>query len=85
MKVPSWFGIDTNTAFIQYSGNTSIEGMTLIPGGIFEMGGDNNQASPDEYPIHKVQVSSFYIHVTEVTNGQFKNFVDATGYKTTAE
>ena len=49
------------------------------------MGGDNEQASADEYPKHKVQVSPFYMDITEVTNAQFKKFVDATGYITTAE
>ncbi len=32
MKVPSRFGIDTDTASIQYSGNTPIEGMTNCSG-----------------------------------------------------
>ncbi|MEO8111260.1 MAG: formylglycine-generating enzyme family protein [Ginsengibacter sp.] len=85
MKVPSRFGINTDTSSVASGGDTSMKGMVLIPGGKFEMGGDNNQASPDEYPKHKVQVSPFYIDVTEVTNAQFKKFVDATGYKTTAE
>jgi formylglycine-generating enzyme required for sulfatase activity len=59
--------------------------MRLIPGGTFDMGGDNNQASPDEYPKHKVTVDPFYMDATEVTNAQFKKFVEATGYITTAE
>lgn len=49
------------------------------------MGADNKQASPDEYPKHKVIVSDFWIDVTEVTNDQFEAFVKATGYVTTAE
>jgi sulfatase modifying factor 1 len=63
----------------------NIEGMVWIPGGIFEMGGDNNQARQDEYPKHVVQVDGFYMDVTEVTNAQFAKFVAATGYITTAE
>ncbi len=70
---------------ISSSGDTSIAGMVLIPAGTFDMGGDNSQASPDEYPKHKVSLSSFYIDVTEVTNAQFKKFIEATGYITTAE
>lgn len=85
MAVPSRFGNYADTSSIRYSGDTSLAGMVLLPGGIFEMGGDNEQASPDEYPKHKVQVDPFYIDVTEVTNEQFKKFVDATGYITTAE
>jgi formylglycine-generating enzyme required for sulfatase activity len=63
----------------------NIEGMVWIPGGIFEMGGDNNQARQDEYPKHVVQVDGFYMDITEVTNAQFAKFVTATGYITTAE
>lgn len=59
--------------------------MVLIPGGEFDMGADNNQASPDEYPKHRVRVDSFYMDMTEVTNAEFASFVEATGYITTAE
>ena len=85
MQIPARFGSNTDTATIKYSGDTSISGMVLIPGGIFEMGGDNEQASDDEYPKHLVQLPAFYMDITEVTNAQFKKFVDATGYITTAE
>lgn len=85
MAVPSRFGGATDTSGIAFGGDTSHAGMVLVPGGIFEMGGDNDQASADEYPKHRVQVTPFFIDVTEVTNAQFKKFVDATGYVTTAE
>ncbi|NMN36260.1 formylglycine-generating enzyme family protein [Pedobacter sp. SG918] len=61
------------------------EGMVWISPGTYRMGGDNAQASADEFPKHKVSVKGFYIDVTEVTNAQFKQFVKATGYVTTAE
>jgi formylglycine-generating enzyme len=61
------------------------EGMVYIPGGIFTMGADNKQGRSDEYPKHKVRVKSFYMDATELTNAQFAAFVNATGYKTTAE
>jgi formylglycine-generating enzyme required for sulfatase activity len=60
-------------------------GMVWINAGTYRMGGDNTQASADEYPKHKVSIKGFYIDVTEVTNAQFKQFVKATGYVTTAE
>jgi formylglycine-generating enzyme len=85
MTVPTRFGEDTSAAGIAFNGDTSLAGMVLIPGGVFDMGGDNNQAEPDELPKHRVQVSPFYMDITEVTNAQFKKFVDATGYITTAE
>jgi formylglycine-generating enzyme required for sulfatase activity len=61
------------------------KGMVFIPGGTFMMGGDNEQAQADEFPKHKVEVSGFWMDVHEVTNAQFKEFVDATGYVTVAE
>lgn len=66
-------------------GNVSKEGMVWIEGGTFQMGGDNSQAGPDEHPKHRVELTGFWIDVTEVTNKQFADFVKATGYVTTAE
>lgn len=61
------------------------EGMVWIPGGSFMMGGDNHQARSDELPKHKVFIEGFWMDQTEVTNAQFKKFIDATDYITTAE
>ncbi|MEM6700056.1 MAG: formylglycine-generating enzyme family protein, partial [Bacteroidota bacterium] len=60
-------------------------GMVLIPAGTFSMGGDNEQARQDEFPKHQVQVDSFWMDATEVTNQQFAEFVEATNYQTVAE
>jgi formylglycine-generating enzyme required for sulfatase activity len=59
--------------------------MVYIPGGVFDMGGDNKQAFPDEFPKHKVVLDGFWMDCTEVTNAQFAEFVSATHYVTTAE
>lgn len=59
--------------------------MVFIKGGTFEMGADNDQADKDEYPKHKVTLTGFWIDVTEVTNAQFAEFINATNYITTAE
>ncbi|BAV08035.1 Formylglycine-generating enzyme, required for sulfatase activity, contains SUMF1/FGE domain [Filimonas lacunae] len=85
MRTPSRFGAISDTPAIKESSAASTEGMVLIPAGIFDMGGDNNQASNDEYPKHKVKLNAFWIDATEVTNAQFRAFVKATGYVTTAE
>jgi len=86
MKVPQRFATtDSGTAGIKPSGDSSTAGMVYIPGGTFDMGGDNDQAAADEYPKHKVTVSPFYMDATEVTNAQFRKFVEATKYITTAE
>ncbi|MCZ4243574.1 formylglycine-generating enzyme family protein [Pedobacter punctiformis] len=65
--------------------NSNHENMVWVNGGDLMMGGDNKQASADEYPKHKVIVKGYWMDQTEVTNAHFKKFVDATGYKTTAE
>jgi formylglycine-generating enzyme required for sulfatase activity len=61
------------------------DGMVLIPDGTFRMGGKSEQAYKDEFPIHDVSVSAFYMDETEVTNADFLKFVQATNYKTIAE
>ena len=61
------------------------EGMVFIKGGKFSMGCADKTGRPDEYPLHLVKVDGFWMDATEVTNKQFKLFVDATGYVTTAE
>jgi sulfatase modifying factor 1 len=57
--------------------------MVLVEGGSFTMGSDEGE--PDERPAHEVRVSSFFIGKFEVTVGEFREFVDATGYATQAE
>ena len=59
--------------------------MILIKGGDFMMGSDKAMARPDEKPTHRVKVNSFWMDKTEVTNAEFKRFVDTTHYVTTAE
>lgn len=44
-----------------------------------------NDTYPEEAPARDIQVKGFIIDATEVTNAQFKLFVDATGYVTDAE
>ncbi len=63
----------------------SPSGMIWIPGGEFLMGTDDPAAWTAERPVHRVRVSGFWMDQTEVTNGQFRAFVEATGYVTTAE
>ena len=58
-------------------------GMAFIPGGTFKMGSERHQ--PEERFTHVVRVDGFWIDRHEVTNAQFKQFVDATGYRTLAE
>ena len=60
-------------------------GMVWIPPGTFAMGSDAPDARPDERPVHPVRLDGYWIDATPVTNAQFRAFVDATHYVTTAE
>lgn len=51
--------------------------MILVPAGEFTMG--SNTRLPDEGPEHKVTLPAYYIDKYEVTNMQYKKFIDATG------
>ena len=55
-------------------------GMVLIPAGEFEMGDHFNEGNGDERPVHTVYLDAFYIDKYEVTNAQYKKFMDATGH-----
>jgi formylglycine-generating enzyme len=57
--------------------------LVRIEGGSFRMGSED--AYPEEGPMRLVTVGPFLIGRTEVTNAEFRAFVDETGYMTTAE
>ena len=60
---------------------TSESNMVLIPAGEFEMGNngpvEHHGPQADETPVHTVYVNAFYIEKYEVTNADFKKFLDA--------
>ena len=53
--------------------------MRLIPAGSFEMGAHLDGLS--NAPVHIVELDAFYMDVREVTVGQFREFVNQSGYK----
>lgn len=60
--------------------------MVKIPKGVYTMGTDVPTFVADgEAPARRVQLSSFYMDVHEVSNAEFARFVTQTGYKTEAE
>lgn len=63
------------------------EDMVTLPGGDFFMGTEDKEGFPKdgEGPIRKVRLKPFAIDRYSVTNRQFKEFVDETGYVTEAE
>src|SRR5262245_28212997 len=60
-------------------------GMAWIPGGEFTMGTDNPNSLSNERPAHRVKLDGFWMDEHDVTNAEFRKFVEATGYVTTAE
>lgn len=61
--------------------------MVWIPGGTFKQGAppQDTLAMGHERPEHTVTVDGFFMKTTEITNLEFKKFVDQTGYLTVAE
>ncbi len=60
--------------------------MVFLSGGTFKMGDQQGIGDKDrERPVHEVTLSAFLIGKYPVTVGEFRRFVDATGYKTEAE
>ena len=67
--------------------SASADGMIALPGGRFLMGTDypHGFQADGEGPIRPVVVAPFSIDITPVTNAQFAEFINATGYVTEAE
>lgn len=52
--------------------------MVFVAGGTFTMGSDVD--AENAKPAHTVSIASFYIDRWQVTNAEYKKFIDATGY-----
>jgi formylglycine-generating enzyme required for sulfatase activity len=74
---------ETANASCSSGGSSPRADMVSIQGGMFWMGSDCHY--PEEAPVHRVTVRPFLMDRTPVTNGQFRKFVEATGYLTVAE
>ncbi|MGL6097733.1 MAG: formylglycine-generating enzyme family protein [Fimbriiglobus sp.] len=61
------------------------DGMVHIPSGEFVMGTAGETPNRHEQPAHAVKLDGFWMDQHEVTNADFRKFVEATGYVTTAE
>ena len=62
---------------------TNIGAEVWIPGGVFTLGDDAGY--PEERGAREVRVDGFWVDAHEVTNAQFEEFVEATGYVSVAE
>lgn len=64
-------------------GNGPSDGLIWVEGGTFIMGSADHY--PEEGPQREIGVTGFWMDRHEVTNRQFAEFVQATGYVTVAE
>lgn len=77
-----------STCLLSCSRGGSFVDMVDVEGGVFLMGAHTSEldwATADELPAHIVRLSDYKIGRYEITVGQFKAFVDETGYVTIAE
>ena len=80
----------------QKAAPSSYDGMVLIPQGAFEMGSqrslrelnpvsifqaDRHMLGPED-PAHEVILDAYYIDTYEVSNADYKKYIEATGLKT---
>ncbi len=71
---------------VQTTVNDGYGDYLLVPAGEFMMGDNFNDAilppngSAQEKPVHPVNLDAFYIGKYEVTNGEFRKFMDDGGY-----
>ena len=63
----------------------SAAGMVLLRGGRFTQGCRDDNGFADEFPAHAVSLAPFLMDATEITVGQFAEFVRDTEYVTQAE
>lgn len=71
------YDIQYTDTTVVITANGSVFTMVLVEGGTFEMGATEEQGTEDpdeyEYPVHTVNLSSFYICQTEVTQQLWYN------------
>jgi formylglycine-generating enzyme required for sulfatase activity len=52
----------------------------LVPAGEFQMGDNYNEGMAHEKPVHSVYLDEYYFGKYQVTNGEFKQFIEDGGY-----
>src|ERR1700752_3392369 len=70
-------------AQLEPPGPAPAKDVAWIPGGASQVGSEDFY--PEERPVHTVSVDPFWIDEHQVTVAEFRRFVKATGYVTTAE
>lgn len=86
-RPPSDIAQDDRPERVKQKETASTDGMVYLSENTFLMGTDYAKGFPQdgEGPIRKVRLDAFWIDRFAVTNSQFKEFVEHTGYETDAE
>ena len=80
------FAVAYGLTRVSWSGSAvAPPGMKWIPPGEFAMGTDDPRSMANERPAHRVRVDGFWMDEHDVTNAEFRRFVEATSYVATAE
>jgi formylglycine-generating enzyme required for sulfatase activity len=59
------------------TGDRLPEDMVVIPAGTFQMGDSKSEGATDELPVHTVTLDSFAMGKYEMTNGQYRDFLNS--------
>lgn len=81
---PGFYWPEVVAKVIANDGRVDAGEMVLVPGGVFIRGDNAGSGTGGAYPAQDVTVDSFYVDKFEVTNAEYKRFIDAGGYSTPA-
>jgi sulfatase modifying factor 1 len=86
-RTPSALPFEPTPSIQKKSRKPSLESMIFLEGGQFLMGTDDQEGFPadGEGPVRSIRLNPFYIDACTVSNAQFLEFVQDTGYVTDAE
>ena len=77
---------DTNASVDRVSTLFTVPEMVVIPAGVFRMGDLSGEGKDDERPVREVRIpKAFALSKYEVTVGQYRQFVEKTGYRKNAQ
>ncbi len=74
------YGIACGPSELQQVVNDGYGDYVLVKAGSFQMGDNHNEGSAAEKPVHTVYINDYYISKFEVTNAEYKKFVNDNGY-----
>ena len=74
-----WLALSTIWVSSAWAVPQTPPGMVYVPEGYFQMGQSSNEAE-DQKPMHFVYTSAYFIDKHEVSNAEYKKFLDATGH-----